>query len=1037
MAILRRSTTMSATTSTLPPISDQPRRAAQETASVLEAELNARIGGEVRFDRVSRMLYATDASNYQIDPVGVVIPRTTDDVIGAMELAASHGVPILARGGGSSLAGQAVGAALIIDTSKYLNKVLSFNQEEKTVVVEPGINLAALNRQMKTHNLMFGPDPSSANRATVGGVVANNSAGAHSILYGMTADHVVSARVQLASGDTVDLGPGTMEEHVKRAAQNDATGRLMKELLAFREQHAELIRRDFPPHWRRATGYSLNQFITGDDDFNPARLMAASEGTLGTILNVTMKLVDMPERTALVLLQFDDLVTAMEATNAILDVNPSAIELMDRMLIDLTRSQPGYANMISFIQGDPAGILAVEFYGTSDRELQQQCDNLTAHLQRRGIPMMTEPQVLLDPKQQANVWNVRKAGLGLLMSVRGDAKPIPVIEDVSVPPEHLPAYVGAVQKMVAKHNTTAAFYAHASAGCLHVRPLINLKTIEGVEAMVDMAHEAAEMAHRFGGVMSGEHGDGLQRSELNEIIFGPELYGVMRDLKTLFDPEGIMNPGKKVNAPSMTEHLRYGPNYKPLEIKTRMDFSREGGFIGAIEMCNGSAVCRQTHTGTMCPSYMATLDENDTTRGRANALRNALAGNLLSPADFANDATMETLDLCISCKACKTECPSSVDMAKIKTEFLTHYHDRHGVPLRSRLMGHIHSLSKAAAPVAPFANLMMQTPLAKPVMSMIGIHRERKMAPFQRRTFLHRWRAYRQHNPVPSTRRGKVVYFHDTFTTYNYPRIGIGAVKLLEAAGFEVIIEQRRACCGRPQLSKGLVEAARKNARKNVSVLADYARQGIPILGTEPSCILTLRDEYRDLLPGDPDMEAVASQAYMFDEFLAKLEADDDLGISWKKTTGPEVFFHGHCHQKALIGIEPSMVMFKASGCRPVESGAGCCGMAGSFGYEAEHYDVSKKIGEERLFPSIADTAMGVQLSYAGVSCHQQIEHFTGRTTKHIAEVLADRIDTRRPWQPKPAPTTNIPEEHDPAVQQSGPTDIDTAHAKSQKDGPA
>jgi len=1037
MAIFRRSATTSAAPPMLPPISDQPRRAEVETASVLEAELRARIHGEVRFDRVSRMLYSTDASNYQIDPVGVVIPRTMDDAIGAIDLAASHSVPVLPRGGGSSLAGQTVGAALVIDMSKYMNKVLSFNQEEKTVTVEPGINLDALNRRMKKNGLMFGPDPSSANRATIGGVVGNNSAGAHSILYGMTSDHVVSAKVQLSTGETVDLAPATMEEHLQRATQNDPTGRLLKELLAFREQHAELIRRDFPPHWRRATGYSLNQFITEDDAFNPARLLAASEGTLGTILNVTMGLVDLPERTALVLLQFDDLIPAMEATNAILEVEPSAIELMDRMLIDLTREQPGYANMISFIHGDPAGILAVEFYGSTDQELQQKCDNLKAHLQRRGIRMMTEPQVLLDPKQQANVWNVRKAGLGLLMSVRGDAKPIPVIEDVSVPPEYLPEFVAAVQKMVAKHNTTAAFYAHASAGCLHIRPLINLKTIEGVEAMVELAHEAAEMAHRFGGVMSGEHGDGLQRSELNEVIFGTELYQVMRDLKTLFDPAGIMNPGKKVNAPSMTEHLRYGPTYRPLEIKTKMDFSREGGFMGAVEMCNGAAVCRKTHAGTMCPSYMATLDENDTTRGRANALRNALNGNLLTPNDFANDATMETLDLCLSCKACKTECPSSVDMAKIKTEFMAHYYDRHGVPLRSRLMGHIHTLSKVAAPVAPLANVMLQTPLAKPMMSMIGIHRERKMATFQRRTFLHRWRSYRQHNPVPPVTRGKVVYFHDTFTTYNYPRIGIGAVKLLEAAGFEVVIEPRRACCGRPMLSKGLVEAARKSARKNVSVLADYAKQGIPIVGTEPSCILTLRDEYRDLLPGDEDMKAVAAQTYMFDEFLAKLEADGDLGIPWKESTGPEVFFHGHCHQKALIGVEPSMVMFKAAGCRPVESGAGCCGMAGSFGYETEHYDVSKKIGEERLFPAIEETAMAVQISVAGVSCHQQIEHFTARRTRHIAEVLADRIDTRRSWQPKAAPAIDVPEMDDPAVQQSAPTSEGTVHAKEQSDGPA
>ncbi|HVL24658.1 MAG TPA: FAD-linked oxidase C-terminal domain-containing protein, partial [Thermomicrobiales bacterium] len=1012
-------------------------KAEADTARVLEAELRARIHGEVRFDRVSRMLYSTDASNYQIEPVGVVIPRTTDDVIGAIELASSHSVPILPRGGGSSLAGQAVGAALVIDTSKYLNKVVNFDADRQTVTVEPGINLDALNRQMKQHGLMFGPDPSSSNRATVGGVVGNNSAGAHSILYGMTADHVVSARVQLADGSTVDLGAGTLEEHTKRAQTNDATGRLLTKLLAYREQHAELIKRDFPPHWRRATGYSLNEFITPDDRFNPARLLASSEGTFGTLLNVTLNLVPTPEKTALVLLQFADLIEAMEATNAILEVEPSAIELMDRMLISLTREQPGYANQIAFIHGDPAGVLAVEFYGSSERELRRKCDRLTEHLRTRGISLMTDPQVLLDPKRQADVWSVRKAGLGLLMSVRGDAKPIPVIEDVSVPVQHLPAFVGAVEKMVARHNTTAAYYAHASAGCLHIRPLINLKTIEGVEAMVDLAHEAAQMAHDFGGVMSGEHGDGLQRSELNEVIFGPELYGAMRELKGIFDPQGLMNPGKKVDAPPMTEHLRFGPKYQPLQIRTKMDFSREGGFIGAIEMCNGAAVCRKTHAGTMCPSYMATRDENDTTRGRANALRNALAGNVLDPKDFANKATYETLDLCLSCKACKTECPSSVDMAKIKTEFLAHYYEKNGTPLRARMMGHIHTLSRMAAPVAPLANLMLTTPLARPGMKLIGVHSERKLSPFVRRTFLHRWRTYRKHNPAPKQSRGKVVYFHDTFTTYNYPRIGISAVKLLEAAGFEVVIEERRACCGRPMLSKGLVDAARKSARRNTSVLAGYAKQGIPIVGTEPSCILTLRDEYRDLLPNDKDVAAIAANSYMIDEFLAKLEADGELGIGWKQNTGPEVFFHGHCHQKALIGVAPSMAILKASGCRPTESGAGCCGMAGSFGYEAEHYDVSRKIGEERLFPAINATSLDVQVSVAGVSCHQQIEHFTGRGTRHIAEVLASRLEPKARWTPARETPAPVREMEDPALQTMAPTDEETAHAKNQFEGPA
>jgi FAD/FMN-containing dehydrogenase/Fe-S oxidoreductase len=980
------------------------RRAAFETASVLEAELAARIQGEVRFDDVSRMLYSTDASNYQIEPIGVVIPRSTDDVIATIDLATSHRVPILPRGGGSSLAGQTVGAALVIDMSKYLNRVLAFTPEDKAITVEPGINLDMLNRQVKAHGLMFGPDPSSSNRATIGGVIGNNSAGAHSILYGMTASHVRNARIQLAGKGVVDLGPGTIAEFEKRSSTDDTPGRLMRRLLQFRTDHHDLIARDFPPHWRRATGYSLDQFLAPDDQFNPARLLASGEGTLATVLSATIGLVDIPAKTGLVLLQFDNLIEAMEATRLILETEPSAVELMDRMLISLTREQPLYSTQISFIHGDPAGILAVEYYGTTEAELEAKCNHLISHLRSHHVRLSTDPQVLLDPKRQANVWSVRKAGLGLLMSVRGDAKPIPVIEDVSVPVEHLPEFVAAVEQLVEKHGTTAAYYAHASAGCLHIRPLINLKQLSGVEAMVEMAHAAAELAHRFGGVMSGEHGDGLQRSELNEVIFGPELYAAMQEFKAIFDPEGLMNPGKVVDAPSMTENLRYGPAYKPVQVKTNLSFAQEGGLIGAVEMCNGAAVCRKLKAGTMCPSFMATKDENDSTRGRANALRNALAGNVLTPADFASKKTYETLDLCLSCKACKTECPSSVDMAKIKTEFLYQYHEKHGTPLRARMMGHIHTLSRIASPVAPLANLVMRTPLARPGMRMMGIARERKLSPFTSNTFVRRWHRYRKHTPVPNVTRGKVVYFHDTFATYNYPRIGLAAVKLLEAAGYEVIVEERRACCGRPMLSKGLVDAARKSARRNVQVLAPYAKQGIPIIGTEPSCILTLRDEYHDLLPDDPDVEILGQQSFMIDEFLARLEREDNLGITWKTNTGPEVFFHGHCHQKALIGVGPSMEILTAAGCRPTESGAGCCGMAGSFGYEEEHYEVSKKVGEERLFPAIENTAMNVQLSVAGVSCRQQIEHFTGRGTRHIAEVLASRIDPRVGWSPKRTP---------------------------------
>ena len=1002
---------------------------AASTAGTLQDELQRRISGEVRFDAVSRMLYSTDASNYQVEPIGVVIPASREDVLATIELAAQHGVPLLPRGGGSSLAGQTVGAALVIDFSKVLNRIIDIDAEAKTVSVEPGINIDAMNRQLRPTGLMFGPDPASANRATAGGVVGNNSTGSHSILYGMTGDNVRSLQAATIDGAVLDLGPMAPSAMAGLASVDDAKGRLFGQLLAFRQRYGGLVARDFPPHWRRATGYSLDELLKPDAEFNPARLLVSSEGTLATLLGITFDLVPRPTKTGLVVLQFDELVASMAATPAILETGPSAVELMGRMLINLTRSQPGFARQISMIEGDPAAVLFVEYYGESDADLEQKTDRLKAHLLARGVRTAAEPLVMLDPKRQEDLWSVRKAGLGLLMSVRGDHKPIPVIEDVSVPVDHLATYVGAIEELVAAHGTSAAYYAHASAGCLHIRPMIDLKTASGVQSMVDMAHAATALASRFGGVMSGEHGDGLQRSELNERIFGPELYAAMQEFKRLWDPLGLMNPGKKVNAPPMTENLRFGPSYRAREPRTYLDFRAEGGFARAVEMCNGAAVCRKLKAGTMCPSYMATKDEKDSTRGRANALRDALAGNMLDRSDLASPEVYDVLDLCLSCKACKTECPSSVDMAKLKTEFLAHYHAAHGTPLRARVFGHIHDLSRLASPVAPFINLGMRLGLDKPVKKVLGVAPERSLSPFASRTFTDRWHTHQKRlAAIPRQTRGKAVYFHDTFAEYNYPRIGVAAVKLLEAAGFEVVVEERRACCGRPMLSKGLVEEARSLARRNVDVLAPYAHAGVPIIGTEPSCILTLRDEYRDLLPDDPDVAAIARESYMIDEFMAKLDQAGDLGIVWKDDAGPDVLFHGHCHQKTLIGVGPSLAMLARAGCAAKESGAGCCGMAGSFGYEAEHYEVSRRIGEDRLFPAIAATTIETVVSVAGVSCRQQIEHFTDRTTRHIAEVLAERIAPGHAW------TARAP---DPVPDDVVPTPESVAHARNTGAGPA
>jgi FAD/FMN-containing dehydrogenase/Fe-S oxidoreductase len=989
----RESIDIMATTEKVFPIDFRP---AADAVVMLEAELRGRIDGEVRFDRTSRMLYSTDASNYQIEPVGVVIPKHNDDVSAAVELAAKHNITILPRGGGSSLAGQTVGPSLVIDFSKYMNAVLEINPEEQTARVQPGLNLARFNAQLKQHGLMFGPDPSSGDRATMGGVVGNNSSGAHSILYGMTGDHVQQLNLLLPDGNPVTLNADSLEI----ANLNTPAGRLVTKLLDFQEAYSDLIRSDFPRHWRRATGYSLNYFL--DEQFNPAKVVVSSEGTLATTLDATVSLVPTPKMTALALLQFDDLVEAMAATTTILEVEPSAIELMDRMLIELTRQQPGFARQIAFIKGSPEAVLAVEFYGTTESELRQQVDRLESHLHSAGIQQ--EIIKVFDPKQQADVWSVRKAGLGLLMSIRGDAKPIPAIEDVSVPVEHLAEYVAEIKRLCEQHGTRAAYYAHASAGCLHIRPLLNLKEAGGIQAMDDITRSAADLAFRFSGVLSGEHGDGLQRSELNEQIFGKDLYAAMQEFKSIFDPNGIMNPGKVVDAPKMTESLRFGVEYKPAPFETYLDFSREGGFLRAVEMCNGAGVCRKIGAGTMCPSYMATRDEMDTTRARANALRNALAGRMFSPEEITSKEVYDVLDLCLSCKACKTECPSSVDMAKIKTEFLAHYQQEHGVSLRTRAMSGIHAASKLASFAPGLANMGMTSPLGKKMMSKLGIDENRAMSPFAPESFDRWWMkhaAKREREQPFYTRktRGEVVYFHDTFTTYNYPRAGRASVRLLEAAGYEVIVVTRRACCGRPAYSKGLIEEARSLARRNVDLLAPYARRGVPIIGSEPSCILTLRDEYIDLIPNDADTSAVAAHAFMIDEFLAKHLESDDLGIEWRDSER-SVFFHGHCHQKALIGVVPSMQLLSHAGLSARESGAGCCGMAGSFGYEREHYEVSRKVGEERLFPGVRGATDDTVIAVAGVSCRQQIEHFTGRNVIHIAEVLAEQVKPGHRWKP-------------------------------------
>ncbi|MDA2919453.1 FAD-binding protein [Desulfobacterota bacterium AH_259_B03_O07] len=951
----------------------------------LEETLKAKVNGEVRFDSFSRILYSTDASNYQVEPVGVVIPRSTEDVIKTIEISKQYNVSILPRGGGTSLAGQAVGHALVLDFSKYLNHMIAIDPDLKTVTVEPGIYLDQLNQHLKKHNLMFGPDPSTANVATVGGVVGNNATGAHSILFGMAGDNVEGAKIVLSDGTFIELNPLDESSFNTKSSKDNAEGRLYSDLFELRKNYCDIISNEFPKHWRRASGYSLPYILK--NPFNPARLLASSEGTLAVATEFTLKLVRRPAQTGLVLLQFDNLITAMETVPIILEKNPSAVELIERMLIGLTREHPGYAPMLSFVDGDPAAILAVEFYGESESEVEKESNDLLNYLNQHNI--RCKKTIALSQIEQSNVWSVRKAGLGLLMSKRDDYKPIPCIEDVSVPVENLPSYVREILDIIKRLGTQAGFYGHASAGCLHVRPIINLKSSDGITLMKELTDEALKLALRYGGVMSGEHGDGLQRSYLNERLFGPNIFKAMCDLKAAFDPEGRLNPGKIVDKSPPDENLRYGPKYKTNEIKTYFDWSSDGGFSSAVEMCNGQGVCRKLDEGIMCPSYMATKDETDTTRARANALRAVLSG-VLPVEQLKSDQMHRVFDLCLACKACKNECPSSVDVAKMKMEFLAHHIDGNGKSLRDGLFAYIHELSRFSAPMSYLTNPLMNNPLSRWFLTGLGIHPNRSLPKFSREEFTH-WFVNRE-NANQLSNSNRIIYFHDTWVSFFHPEIGKAAVKLLETSGYEVNLVTQRVCCGRPMLSKGLLEQARSRARKNVSLLAPYAREGIPIIGTEPSCILTFRDEYPDLLPDDEDAKTLAENSFLIDEFLYNLNKNNKLNIRWK-TVGPSVLFHGHCHQRALIGNEKSTDILNSAGCSVIDSGAGCCGMAGSFGFEKEHYEISKTIGEDRLFPKVRDVTPETIVAVSGVSCHQQIEHFTGRKPRHIAEVLVDQIN--------------------------------------------
>lgn len=940
---------------------------------------------------------------YQIEPLVVVVPRDRDDVAAAVATAAEFNVPVIPRGSGTSLSGQSIGAGVVLDTSKYLNRILQIDPESSTARVEPGVVLDQLNQAAAAHGLQFGPDVATTNRANLGGMIGNNSAGSRSILHGKTVDHVIALDVVLANGSAARLEPLTPEQLAERQSRPGLEGRAYQEVPRIIAENREEIISRFPRVLRRVSGYNLDEFVPEcrhdaplppsvrrvrqleaarypGADFNLARLVVGAEGSLACVTEALVHLVPLPAERGILVLEFDSLAHAIEAVGIILQREPSAIELFDKMIVELAAESLEYRNYLDFVSGRPESLIIAEFSGESADAVRSQVESLAREL--AGQPGLTARLVALEPQLRDHIWACRKAALPLLMGVPGARKPIAFVEDTAVPPERLPEFVARFRKILHDAGTDGAFYGHASVGCLHIRPLIDSRSRDDLARMQDILNRVSDLVIEFGGSMSGEHGDGLARSFLNEKLFGSRLYQAFLEVKAAFDPQGLMNPGKVVGGPSPVENLRLHADQQPLDVATTFDFSRQGGFLTAAELCNGSAVCRKLNTGTMCPSFMATRDEEHSTRGRANALRLVLSGTL-PPGELTGERLYQTYDLCLQCKGCKAECPSNVDVAKLKSEFLSHYYAARGAPLRVRAMAHVARLNRLGAALAPWSNLAARLPGAAWLGErLFGVDRRRPMPRFYGEHF----RKWFDSRP-PSGRakpRGPIVLLDDCLNGYCEPQVSRAAVAVLEAAGYEVHLAGL-ACCGRAMISKGLLGDAQELARANVAQLLPWAARGTPIVGVEPSCVSVLTDDYLDLVPGE-DAEAVARQTALVDSHL--VQADIDLPLRPLDDTS-RILLHGHCHQKALVGVGDTRQALSDLGAKVDVVDSGCCGMAGSFGYE--HYDVSMQIGERVLFPAVR-AAGDATIVAPGFSCRHQIEHGTGRRAMHPIELLAAHL---------------------------------------------
>lgn len=956
--------------------------------------LATRLSGELNVDKLHLRLYSTDASIYQKEPVAVAFPKNEADIKTLIEFAREYKIPLIPRTAGTSLAGQCVGEGIVVDVSKHFTKILEINKEEGWLKVQPGVIRDVLNMELAKHWLYFGPNTSTSNRCMMGGMLGNNSCGSTSIKYGTTRDHVLEVETILSDGSEATWKSWDAETTLRVAAEQNLQGlitRALMEKLAPKEVQDE-IRKEYPQAsiGRRNTGYAVDvlldhqPFSADGENLNLAKLLAGSEGTLAFTTAIKFHVDPLPPKhEAVVCIHFTSLHECMEATVLAMESAPYQCELMDRVILEATKKNIEQSENRFFVEGDPAAILCVELRSDSESDLSTQIETLISKMKAANFGFAFP---VVYPPDTAKVWNLRAAGLGLLSNIPGDAKPVAFVEDTAVALPDLPAYIREFDALMQGFGQQAVYYAHAGAGELHLRPVLDLKTTEGRKQLRAIAEASAHLVKKYNGSLSGEHGDGRVRGEFVKLMLGEKNYQLLREIKQLWDPENIFNPGKIVDAPPMDADLRYAEGQKDARIKTLLDFSEDEGILRAAEKCNGSGDCRKPPEmgATMCPSYQATRNEKDSTRARANALRNILTEKG-GEKPFDSEELKEVLDLCLSCKGCKRECPSNVDMAAMKAEFTYQYNKQHGVPLRSKVFGHFHTLAAMARPMAPLANFLSgMAPLKK----AIGIAEKRSLPRFEMNTGLKQARLAGKVFPVKNPKKTVCLYI-DEFTQYTDARIARAASELLCKLGYAV--KPMYAASGRAFLSKGMLEEARRTAHQTLAKLAPAIAEGLPIVGLEPSGVLGFRDEYPKLV--DPKFRAAAEHlaglAETIEEFLAG-EMDDGHIKKAQFTTEPKTLhLHLHCHQKALSHVKYSKrILSLSANYKVIAIPSGCCGMAGSFGYEADHYEVSMQVGDQVLFPRVRAAKPEDIIVASGISCRHQIADGTGRKAKHVVEVL-------------------------------------------------